>query len=111
MSAACNIRNAVRPSISMRTKCARWALVIPLTLAFLAVSTAALAHIHADSNSVDESHCPMCMAVHSSTHVVDTPSITFAFTEIYTPLLTSPQTLFLSVVWDNSNHDRAPPSL
>ena len=36
----------------------------------MAVSTVALAHGHTDAKSVDESHCAMCMAVHSATHVV-----------------------------------------
>ena len=66
---------------------ARQALVFLATLSFLAVSTLALAHGHPDAKSADESHCAMCMAMHSTTHAVATPDITLIFTAVENPFL------------------------
>lgn len=90
---------------------ARQALVFLATLAFLAVSTLALAHGHTDAKSVDESHCAMCMAVHSATHVVATPIVTLFFTVVENAFLIPPKSFLVSFAWPSLNQDRAPPSL
>lgn len=87
----------------------RQALVLLATVCFLAVSTLALAHGHTDSKSADESHCAMCMAVHSSTHAVATPNVTLCFTAVESPFLTSPKSLLVTFSWPSLNQDRAPP--
>src|ERR1700688_1200877 len=90
---------------------ARRSFALLATLAFLVVSTVALAHGHTDAKSVDESHCAMCMAVHSATHVVATPSITLIFTAVENPLLVLCKNLIVSFAWRSLNQGRAPPSL
>jgi hypothetical protein len=90
---------------------ARRLLVLLATLAFLAVSTLTLAHGHVDSKSADESHCAMCMAVHSATHVVATPIITLFFTVVEDPFLAPLKSLTIAFAWPTPDKDRAPPSL
>jgi hypothetical protein len=89
----------------------RQVLVFVATLVFLAVSTLALTHGHGDSKSVDESHCAMCMAVHSATHVVATPIITLFFTVVEDPFLAPLKSFLVAFAWPTLNKDRAPPSL
>lgn len=89
---------------------ARQASVLLATLCFLAVSTLALAHGHTDAKSVDESHCAMCMAVHSSTHAVATPNVILCFMAVETPFLASPKSLLGAFASFSLNHDRAPPA-
>jgi hypothetical protein len=90
---------------------ARRVSIFVATLAFLAVSTLTLAHGHVDSKSADESHCAMCMAVHSATHVVATPIITLFFTAVEDPFLTPLKSLTIAFAWPTLDKDRAPPSL
>ena len=81
------------------------------TLAFLVVSTAALTHGHPNWKSADESHCAMCMAVHSSTHAVATPAVTLCFTAVQSSVLVPPKGFLLSYAPLALNQDRAPPAL
>jgi hypothetical protein len=90
---------------------ARQLLVLLATLVFLAVSTLALTHGHVDSKSADESHCAMCMAVHSATHVVVTPIITLFFTAVEDSFLTPRNSFLIAFAWPTLDKDRAPPSL
>jgi hypothetical protein len=96
---------------NLSNRFARQTIVLIATLTFLAVSTVALAHGHADAKSVDESHCAMCMAVHSATHVVATPSITLIFTAVENPLLVLCKNSIVSFAWHSLVQGRAPPSL
>jgi hypothetical protein len=81
------------------------------TLAFLVVSTIALTHGHRNWKSADESHCAMCMAVHSATHAVATPVVTLYFTAVQNRFLVSPKGFLLSYAPPSLNQDRAPPVL
>ena len=81
------------------------------TLAFLVVSTVALTLGHPNRKSADESHCAMCMAVHSSTHAVATPVVTLYFTAVQSSVLVSPKSVLLSYAPPSLNQDRAPPAL
>jgi hypothetical protein len=90
---------------------ARRPLVLVAILAFLVVSTVALAHGHTDAKSAEESHCAMCMAVHSATHAIATPNITLIFTALEAPFLISSRNSLASFAWPTLNQDRAPPSL
>jgi hypothetical protein len=90
---------------------ARRSFALLATLAFLVVSTIALAHGHTDAKSADESHCAMCMAVHSATHVVATPNITLIFTAIEGPSLLPSKNFLVSFACISLNQNRAPPSL
>src|SRR5260370_33089397 len=89
----------------------RQVLIFVTTLVFLAVSTLALTHSHGDSQSVDESRCAMCMAVHSATHVVATPIITLFFTAVEEPFLAPLKNFLVAFAWSTLNKDRSPPSL
>jgi hypothetical protein len=80
------------------------------TLAFLVVSTAALTHGHPNWKSPDESHCAMCMAVHSSTHAIATPIVALYFTTVQNRFLVSPKSVLLSYAPPALNQDRAPPA-
>jgi hypothetical protein len=88
---------------------ARRSFALLATLAFLVVSTLALIHGHTDAKSVDQSHCAMCMAVHSSTHVVATPNTTLIFTALEGPSLVPSKNFSVSLACINLNQDRAPP--
>ena len=90
---------------------ARQFLVFVAALVFLAVSTLALIHGHVDSKSADESHCAMCMAVHSATHAVATPIITLVFTVVENPFRAPLKSFLIAFASPNLNKDRAPPSL
>ena len=90
---------------------ARRLLVLLATLAFLAVSTLTLAHGHVDSKSADESHCAMCMAVHSATHAVATPIITLFFTVVEDPFLAPLKSFLIAFSRPTPDKGRAPPSL
>jgi hypothetical protein len=96
---------------SVFNRFARQALVFLATLCFLAVSTLALAHGHADAKLADEFHCPMCMAVHRSTHAVAAPNVTLSFTAVKTPFLVARRSLLLAFASATLTQDRAPPSL
>ena len=89
----------------------RRVLIIVVTLALLTVSTAALAHGHLDTKSSDESHCAMCLAVHSATHLVGTAIVSLHFTIIQTAVVVRPELSTLAFVESLSNQDRAPPQL
>jgi hypothetical protein len=89
----------------------RQVLVFLATLIFLVVSTLALTHGHVDSKSADESHCTMCMAVHSATHVVATPNVTLFFTAVENPFLAPLKSFVVAFAWPALNKGRAPPSL
>ena len=90
---------------------ARQALVLLATLVFLWVSTLALAHNHTCSKSGDESHCAMCMAVHSSTHAIETPVIALFFTAVGDPFPVRSKSFLITLPCPALNQDRAPPSL
>ena len=96
---------------NVSNRLARQLLVLLATLAFLAVSTLTLAHGHVDSKSADESHCAMCMAVHSATHAVATPIITLFFTVVENSFRAPLKSFLIAFASPNLNKDRAPPSL
>lgn len=95
---------------NIRNRAAGQVLVFLATLAFLTVSTLALAHVHTGARSADESHCAMCMAVHSSTHVVGAPTVELCITAVENPLCIPPKSFQVSFVWLSLNQYRAPPS-
>jgi hypothetical protein len=86
-------------------------LVLLAALAFLTVSTAALAHGHPDAKSVDESHCAMCMAVHSTTHVIAVSTVLLFSGTAQTAFLVSSESFTLTLVQTLLIQDRAPPQL
>jgi hypothetical protein len=102
------VRCSVRKSF---TSVVRQAVVLLVTLVFLAVSTAALAHGHAVGKSAEESRCALCMAVHSTTHVVAGPVVMVHFVPIQTALFVSSDRLVLSSAQSLPTQGRAPPQL
>lgn len=93
------------------TSVLRQGMVFLAILAFLAVSTAVLAHGHAVGKSADESHCAMCMAVHSTTHAVASPVALLYFAPIQTAFLAPSDRLVLSFAQSLPIQGRAPPQL
>ena len=89
----------------------RRVLVVLAILTLVAVSTAAVAHGHLDANSADESHCPLCMAVHSAKNVVITPVVTLCFTALQTAILVPSKSSAIVFVQPLLTQDRAPPEL
>jgi len=88
---------------------ARQAFVFVVTLAFLTVSTAALAHGHPDVNSVNESHCVMCMAAHGATHLVAAPAVALHFAAVQVAVLVSVENVRILFTQQFSVQGRAPP--
>lgn len=89
----------------------RQAVVVLATIAFLTVSTAALAHGHADSKDTDESHCVMCRAAHGATHLIAAPAIALHFAPVQVELLVSHGHAGIPFIQQFSTQDRAPPQL
>lgn len=89
----------------------RRALVVVAILAFVAISTAAVAHGHLNANSVNESHCPLCMAVHNAKHAVAAPIATPCFTIVQTAILVPSDSSAISFVQPLLTQDRAPPQI
>jgi hypothetical protein len=87
----------------------RQVLVLLATLAFVMVSTLAMAHGHTGARSADESHCALCMAVHRATHVLGTPMIALSITAVEDPLWIPPKIFSVPFVWLALNQYRAPP--
>jgi uncharacterized membrane protein len=85
------------------------AFVFVQILAFLTVSTAALAHGHPDTNSASESHCVMCMAAHGATHLIAVSAIALHFAQVQSALLTSIDRVSIPFIQQFSIQDRAPP--
>ena len=50
-------------------------VVVLAVIVFIAVSTAALAHGHSDTKSINESHCATCIAVHSAALAILTAAV------------------------------------
>lgn len=89
----------------------RRALVLVLTVVFLAVSTAALAHGHPDGKAADESHCALCIAVHTTTSVVVTSTVSLHFAPVQTYFIARSESFVLPLVQSFATQDRAPPQL
>jgi hypothetical protein len=89
----------------------RRVLVVLAILALVAISTAAIAHGHLDVNSADESHCPLCMAVHTAKHAVAAPIITLGFKTVQTAILVPSKSSAIVFIQPLLTQDRAPPQL
>ena len=88
------------------------ALVTVVILALIAVATAATAHGHLGTNaSADESHCPLCMAVHAAKHALFAPLIEPRLAVVQTTVFISPTNLVIILVCPLLTEGRAPPSL
>ena len=94
---------------SIMNRFTRQAFVFVVTLAFLTVSTAALAHGHPDVNSVSESHCVMCMAAHGATHLVAAPAIALNFAPVQVAALVSAERIRVPFTQQFSIQGRSPP--
>lgn len=89
----------------------RQTFVFLAILAFVVVSTTALAHSHPDVNSADESHCAMCMAVHGATHLIAAPGIALHFAPVQVALLVFAERIRLPLVEQFAIQGRAPPQV
>ena len=85
--------------------------ILTVSLTFLTVSTAALAHGHADASNTDESHCVMCMAGHSATHLIAAPTIALHFAPVRMGLVFSAGLVRIPFVQLFSVQGRAPPQI
>jgi hypothetical protein len=89
----------------------RLVLMFLAALAFLSVSTVALAHGHPDAKPVNEAHCAMCMAVHSTTHVVAVSVVLLFSGTAQTAFLVPSESFTPAFVQILLIQDRAPPEL
>jgi hypothetical protein len=89
----------------------RRVLIVLSILALVVISTAAVAHGHLTANSADESHCPLCMAVHNAKHAVAAPVATPWFAIVQTAILVSSENIAILSVRPFPTQDRAPPQL
>jgi hypothetical protein len=85
--------------------------ILTVSLTFLTVSTAALAHGHTDPGNTDESHCVMCMAGHSATHLITAPAIALHFAPVRIGLVFSADFIRIPFVQLLSVQGRAPPQI
>lgn len=88
----------------------RRVIVVLAALALLALSTAAVAHGHLDLGSVQDSHCVLCMAVHT-THAVLGPAVTVSCARVQAALCVPLKVWMPAYVESLPTHDRAPPAL
>ncbi len=86
-------------------------LALAAILALVAVSTAAVAHGHLDANSAAESHCSLCMALHSAKQAVVAPVVVLCFTEVQTGIPAPSGSFAVAFVQQFVTQDRAPPRL
>jgi hypothetical protein len=105
---------AVRSTIQMKhldmaKGFTRRLLVLVAILALAAVSTAAVAHGHPDANSSDESHCPLCMALHCAKQAVVAPIVAICFTPVQADVLAPSGSFAIVFVQPLLTQDRAPP--
>jgi hypothetical protein len=92
-------------------RCFLFLAILTVSLTFLTVSTAALAHGHSDPNNADESHCVMCMAGHSATHLVTAPAIALHFSPVRIGLVFSADLIRIPFVQLWTVQGRAPPQI
>lgn len=92
-------------------QCFLFVAILTVSLTFLTVSTAALAHGHPDSNNADESHCVMCMAGHSATHLIAAPTIALHFAPVRIGLVFSADLIRIPFVRLFTVQGRAPPQV
>lgn len=85
----------------MTNRFTRLLLIFVAVLALVTVSTATVAYGHLDANSADESHCPLCMALHSAKQAVVAPVVALCFTQVRQAIL------FLPVVPSLSSSSRS----
>jgi Protein of unknown function (DUF2946) len=89
----------------------RRALIVLAILSLVVLSTAAVAHGHFGANAAaDESHCPLCMAVHSAKHAVTAPVSGLLFTAMQTAVVVSLTTFSIVLTKGLLTQGRAPPS-
>jgi hypothetical protein len=92
-------------------RCFLFLAILTVSLTFLTVSTAALAHGHLDSSNTDESHCVMCMAGHSATHLITSPTIALHFSPARIGLVFSADFIRIPFVQLLTDQGRAPPQI
>ena len=92
-------------------QCFLFVATLTVSLTFLTVSTAALAHGHADTSNTDESHCVMCMAGHSATHLITSPTIALHFAPVRMGLVFSAGLIRIPFVQLLTVQGRAPPQI
>jgi hypothetical protein len=85
-------------------------LVVLAILVLVVVSTAASAHGHLDANS-NESHCPLCIAVHRAKHAIATVGITLCFMAVEAVCLVPSKSLAVPFIQPRLAQGRAPPKL
>ena len=82
---------------------------IVAAVAVLAFATAALSHGHINQDSQEDSHCSLCLALHSGKHVLVSPVVALLFTPIQLALLADTDCVVFVSVLSLPAHDRAPP--
>jgi hypothetical protein len=98
-------------ALTMKHFYVRRVLVVLAVLALVAVSTAAVAHGHLDTNCAHESHCPLCMALHNAKHALVTPIATLCFTTVQAARLVPSKDVAVVFAEPLLTQGRAPPQL
>jgi hypothetical protein len=84
-------------------------LAIVAAVAVLVFATAALSHGHINQDSQEDSHCSLCMALHSGKHVLASPVVALQFTPIQLALQADTDCVVFLSGLSLPAHDRAPP--
>jgi hypothetical protein len=84
-------------------------LAIVAAVAVLVFATAALSHGHINQDSQEDSHCSLCMALHSGKHVLASPVVALQFTPIQLALQADTDCVVFVSGLSLPAHDRAPP--
>jgi hypothetical protein len=80
-------------------------------VAVMVLSTAAVVHSHVGRNSGDESHCPLCMAVHSAKHAVAQAALVLFGSSAPVAFVADRPVLAPDVAQLLLIHGRAPPAI
>lgn len=105
------VRASNKRYLEMTNRFIRLLLTFVAILALVTVSTAAVAHGHLDANSADESHCPLCLALHSAKQAVVAPVVALSFTQVQAGILVPANGSAVAFVQPRLTQDRAPPPL
>jgi hypothetical protein len=94
----------------MHKKQAKRMLAIFVALVVMGFATAALVHGHFPGNSQEDSHCAICMAIHSG-HAIASVVVALPFTLIWCAFLAGHAQIADSLGQFLAMHGRAPPLL
>jgi hypothetical protein len=93
----------------MSKRLAHRSLAIVVVAVVLAFTTAALSHGHGNANSQEDSHCSLCMALHSGKQTLVSPVVALQFTPMRLALRAGSNSLVFVSIAVLPTHGRSPP--